>query len=84
MRSLAAEGSVAARVELESSGKTTDDGAKGLLRSLSLYGHRQHMLRETRLNMRRKIQSFIVGYGVPATWFTLNPNPMVQLSEGNI
>jgi hypothetical protein len=78
VRSLTAERLAAARVELESSGKTTDDGVKELLRSLSLYGHRQPMSREARLNMRRKIQSLIVGYGVPAIWFTLNPNDITN------
>ncbi|XP_044714719.1 ATP-dependent DNA helicase PIF1 [Hirsutella rhossiliensis] len=68
----------AARVELESSGKTTDGDVKELLRSLSLYGHRQPMSREVRLNMRRKIQSLIVGYGVPAIWFTINPNDITN------
>ncbi|KAM4064105.1 PIF1-like helicase [Hirsutella rhossiliensis] len=68
----------AARVELESSGKTTDGDVKELLRSLSLYGHRQPMSREVRLNMRRKIQSLIVGYGVPGHWFTINPNDITN------
>ncbi|KAM4066726.1 PIF1 protein [Hirsutella rhossiliensis] len=31
-----------------------------------------------RLNMRRKIQSLIVGYGVPAIWFTINPNDITN------
>ncbi|XP_044714557.1 ATP-dependent DNA helicase PIF1 [Hirsutella rhossiliensis] len=66
------------KVELESSGKTTDGDVKELLRSLSLYGHRQPMSREVRLNMRRKIQSLIVGYGVPAIWFTINPNDITN------
>ncbi|KAM4061742.1 PIF1-like helicase [Hirsutella rhossiliensis] len=72
------DGGSAARVELESSGKTTDGDVKELLRSLSLYGHRQPMSREVRLNMRRKIQSLIVGYGVPAIWFTINPNDITN------
>ncbi|XP_044717906.1 PIF1-like helicase domain-containing protein [Hirsutella rhossiliensis] len=33
---------------------------------------------EVRLNMRRKIQSLIVGYGVPAIWFTINPNDITN------
>ncbi|KAM4067621.1 PIF1 protein [Hirsutella rhossiliensis] len=28
--------------------------------------------------MRRKIQSLIVGYGVPAIWFTINPNDITN------
>ncbi|KAI8648527.1 ATP-dependent DNA helicase [Fusarium keratoplasticum] len=78
VRSMTAERLAAARVELESSGKTADDGVNELLRSLSLYGQRQPMSREVRLNMRRKIQSLIVGYGVPAIWFTINPNDITN------
>ncbi|KJZ68887.1 hypothetical protein HIM_11720 [Hirsutella minnesotensis 3608] len=78
VRSMTTERLAAARVELERLGKTTDDGVKELLRSLSVYGHRQPMSREVRLNMRRKIQSLIVGYGVPAIWFTINPNDITN------
>ncbi|KAM6514370.1 hypothetical protein FALCPG4_015519 [Fusarium falciforme] len=41
VRSLSAERLEAAKIELQSSGKTTDDGVKELLGSLSLYGFRQ-------------------------------------------
>ena len=74
VQSLTADRLAAARAELESLGKTTDDDVKELIRSLSLYGYRQPMSRELRLSMRRKIQSLIVCHGVPAIWFTLNPN----------
>ncbi|KAI8649820.1 Helitron-like-N domain-containing protein [Fusarium keratoplasticum] len=78
VRSLTADRLGAARTELESSGKTTDDGVKELLRSLSLYGYRQPMSRELRLSMRHKIQALIVRYGVPAIWFTINPNDITN------
>jgi hypothetical protein len=78
VRSLTADRLAAARAELESSGKTTDDGVKELLRSLSLYGYRQPMSRELRLSMRHKIQALIVRYGVPAIWFTINPNDITN------
>ncbi|KAM4055461.1 PIF1-like helicase [Hirsutella rhossiliensis] len=65
-------------VELEATGKTGDDGVKELLRSLSVFGHRQPMSRESRLSMRKKILSLIVRYGVPAIWFTLNPNDITN------
>ncbi|KJZ70363.1 hypothetical protein HIM_10254 [Hirsutella minnesotensis 3608] len=67
-----------ARAELEGSGKTTDEGVNELLRSLSLYGYRQPMSRELRLSMRHKIQALIVRYGVPAIWFTINPNDITN------
>ncbi|EJT68919.1 hypothetical protein GGTG_13511 [Gaeumannomyces tritici R3-111a-1] len=67
-----------AQAELEASGKTTDKGVNQLLRSLSLYGYRQPMSRESRLTMRRKIKSPIVRYGIPAIWFTLNPNDITN------
>jgi hypothetical protein len=67
-----------ARVELESSSKTADPAVNRLLRSLSLYGYRQPMSRESRLVMRRKIKSLIVRYGIPAIWFTLKPNDITN------
>ncbi|XP_044715214.1 PIF1-like helicase domain-containing protein [Hirsutella rhossiliensis] len=82
VRSLTADRLAAARAELETSGKTTDDGVKELLRCLSLYGYRQPMSRELRLSMRRKIQSLILCRGVPAIWFTLNPNDITN--PGNV
>ena len=78
VRSLSAERLEAAKIELEASGKTTDKGVKKLLRSLSLYGFRQPMSRENRLSMRRKLKSLIIRYGIPAIWFTLNPNDITN------
>lgn len=75
---LSVEWMEAARTELESSGKTKDRDVNKLLRSLSLYGFRQPMSREYRLSMRRKIKSLIIRYGVPAIWFTLNPNDITN------
>jgi hypothetical protein len=67
-----------ARDELQASGKTSDADVNQLLRSLSLYGFRQPMSRELRLAMRRKIKSFIIREGIPAIWFTLNPNDITN------
>jgi hypothetical protein len=78
IRSLSRERLDLAQRELELSGKTADEGIKGLLKSLSLYGFRQPMSREHRLSLRRKIKSLIVRYGVPAIWFTLNPNDITS------
>jgi hypothetical protein len=78
VQSLTAERLEKARVELETSGSTSDEGVWQLLRSLSLYGLRQPMSRESRLSMRRKIKSLIVRYGMPAIWFTLNPNDITN------
>ena len=78
VRSLNANRLETARAELEASGSTSDEGVRQLLRSLSLYGLRQPMSRESRLSMRRKIKSLIVRYGMPAIWFTLNPNDITN------
>ncbi|KAJ4154517.1 hypothetical protein NW754_001465 [Fusarium falciforme] len=78
VRSLSADRLAAARIELENSGRTTDEGVKELLRSLSLYGFRQPMSRENRLSMRQKLQSLVLRHGVPAIWFTLNPNDITN------
>ncbi|PHH89292.1 hypothetical protein CDD83_6334 [Cordyceps sp. RAO-2017] len=37
------------------------------------------MSRESRLSMRKKILSLIIRHGVPAIWFTLNPNDITNL-----
>src|SRR2546423_12912168 len=78
VRSLSQERIERARVELEASGKTTDEGVNQLLQSLSLYGYRQPMSKEHRLAMRRKIKSLIIRYGIPAIWFTINPNDITN------
>ncbi|KAJ4176325.1 hypothetical protein NW759_017543, partial [Fusarium solani] len=67
-----------AQQELEISGQTANEGIKELLKSLSLYGFRQPMSREHRLSLRRKIKSLIIRYGIPAIWFTLNPNDITN------
>lgn len=67
-----------AKDELQGSGKTSDGSVNQLLRSLSLYGFRQPMSRELRLGMRRKIKSLIIKEGIPAIWFTLNPNDITN------
>ncbi|KNB18529.1 hypothetical protein FOXG_15932 [Fusarium oxysporum f. sp. lycopersici 4287] len=67
-----------ARGELEACGKTADPDVNRLLMNLSLYGYRQPMSRESRLTMRRKIKSLIIRYGIPAIWFTLNPNDITN------
>ena len=78
VRSLSAEQLKRAKEDLEKSGKTTDEAVNKLLSSLSLYGLRQPMSREDRLSMRRKIKSLIIRYGIPAIWFTLNPNDIMN------
>ena len=78
IRSLSTKRLERAKEYLEVSGKTTDEGINQLLRSLSLYGLRQPMSREHRQSMRRKIKSLIIRHGIPAIWFTLNPNDITN------
>ena len=78
VRSLNAKRLETARAEAEASGSTCDEDARQLLGSLSLYGFRQPMSRESRLSMRRKIKSLTVRFGMPAIWFTLNPNDIIK------
>lgn len=78
IQSLSKERLEKAKEELQSSGRTNDGAVSQLLRSLSLYGFRQPMSRELRLGMRRKIKSLIVREGIPAIWFTLNPNDITN------
>lgn len=78
VRLLSTERLKRAKEYLEVSGKTTDEGINQLLRSLSLYGFRQLISREQRQGMRRKIKSLIIRHGIPAIWFTLNPNDITN------
>lgn len=67
-----------AKAELEAGQRTRDEGVQELLRCLSMYGYRQPLSMESRLSLRRKIKSIIVRYGIPAIWFTLNPNDITN------
>ncbi|KAF5696631.1 ATP-dependent DNA helicase PIF1 [Fusarium mundagurra] len=78
VRSLTTERLELAKAELETVGRTGDEDVKQLLKSLSLYGFRQPMSRESRLSARRKIKSDIIRDGIPAIWFTLNPNDITN------
>ena len=78
VHSLSPERLEAARAELENTGRTVGLEVNQLLRSLSLYGSRQPMSKEDRLSMRRKIKSLIIRYGIPAIWFTINPNDITN------
>ncbi|KAF4469092.1 arrestin domain-containing [Fusarium albosuccineum] len=64
--------------ELEAGGSTRDEDIKKLLRYLSYFGYKQAMSQESRLAMRRKIKALIIRYGIPAIWFTLNPNDITN------
>ncbi len=66
------------KIELKTSGKTVDKGMNQLLKSLSFYGFRQPMFKKSRLSIQWKILSFIIYHGIPAIWFTLNPNDLTN------
>jgi hypothetical protein len=78
VQSLSKERLQAAKAELEATGKSTDQGVNRLLASLSIYGNRQLMSRESRLSMRRRLKSGIVREGVMGIWKTLNPNDITN------
>ena len=78
VRSLSPEKLERARQELEALGKTTDEDAKLVLRHLTSFGYRQPMSRESRMILRKKIKSLIIRYGLPALWFTINPNDITN------
>ncbi|EWY79575.1 hypothetical protein FOYG_17269 [Fusarium oxysporum NRRL 32931] len=73
-QSLTADQLRRAEEEMRQNKTTTDDDVSFLLRELSIFGHAQPLSNETRLLMRRKIQSLIVWAGTPVIWFTINPN----------
>jgi hypothetical protein len=65
-----------ARQEMIEIGRTTDQGVQLLLRELSIFGYAQPLSNDTRLQMRRKIISLCIRIGIPAIWFTINPNDL--------
>jgi hypothetical protein len=73
-QSLTADQLRRAEEEMRQNKTTTDDDVSFLLRELSIFGHAQPLSNETRLLMRRKILSLIIWAGIPAIWFTINPN----------
>ena len=72
--SLTADRLKRAEDEMRETRATTDSDISFLLRELSIFGHAQPLSNETRLLMRRKIQSLCIWTGTPAIWFTINPN----------
>ena len=78
IQSLSAQRLETAERELKASGKTNNEDVNKLLRSLLLYGLQQLMLRELHMSMRRKIKFLIIRHGIPAIWFTLNPNNIIN------
>ncbi|KAF6517643.1 hypothetical protein HZS61_003204 [Fusarium oxysporum f. sp. conglutinans] len=63
-----------AQEEMQDTKTTTDPDILFLLHELSIFGHAQPLSNETRLLMRRKIQSLNIWTGIPAIWITVNPN----------
>ena len=59
---------------MRKTGLATDPDITLLLRELFVFGHAQPLSNESRLLMRRKIQALCIRMGMPAIWFTINPN----------
>ncbi|WAO96996.1 Helitron-like-N domain-containing protein [Fusarium falciforme] len=78
IQSLTLERLAKVQKELEAGGSTRDEDIKKLLRYISYFGYKQAMSQESRLAMRRKIKALIIRYGIPAIWFTLNPNDITN------
>ncbi len=78
IQSLNSEKLKTVKIELETFGKTADEGVNQLLRSLLLYRFRQLISKKSRLNLRRKILSFIIYYDIPAIQFIFNPNNLIN------
>jgi hypothetical protein len=64
--------------ELQKSNQTTISEVRRLLIELSLYFYSQPLSNESRLLMRRRIRSLCLSIGLPAIWFTINPNDLTN------
>ena len=67
-----------ARIELEETNRTSNQEVWKLLNELSLFFHSQPLSNESRLQMRKKIKALCVQNGLPAIWFTINPNDITN------
>ncbi|KAI1097077.1 hypothetical protein F4804DRAFT_352725 [Jackrogersella minutella] len=47
-----------------------------LLKEISIFGKQQPLSNEEKVNQRNMIKSLIVKHGLPAIWFTINPNDL--------
>jgi hypothetical protein len=64
--------------EMEHTYKTQDEDIQELMRRLSSYGYSFPLSPEARLQMRQKIQSSVIHFGLPVLWFTINPNDLTS------
>ena len=67
-----------AEEELKRHRKCTNPDVNCLLKEVSIVGHRHPLSNESKMNARQKIKAFILRYGMPAIWFTLNPNDLTN------
>ena len=67
-----------AAIELQKENQTSDLEVRRLLNELSLFFFSQPLSNESRLQMRKKINSICVQTGVTVVWFTVNPNDVTN------
>jgi len=77
-RRLSRDELLTASEDLRTNRTVKNPDVKWLLRELSIFGHAHPLSNESRLNMRRKIFSLCIKYGLPAIWFTINPNDLTN------
>jgi hypothetical protein len=63
---------------MESTKQTRDEDVQELMKQLSSFGYSFPLSAEARLQMRKKIQSSIIHFGLPILWFTINPNDLTS------
>src|SRR5205814_8212811 len=67
-----------AEEQLEETGKCGNEDIDTVLRELEVFGFVQPMSKEDRLGLRKKIRSLMIRHGLPAIWFTINPNDITN------
>lgn len=65
-----------AQAELKANGRTSDQEVTAVLRELSVYSKNHPFSSEARRKSRGHIESLCVDSGLPAIWFTVNPNDL--------
>ncbi len=67
-----------AEEELRCRRKCTNPDVNCLLKEVSIVGHRHPFSNESKLNARHKLKALILRGGLPAIWFTINPNDLTN------
>lgn len=68
----------AAAEEYKETRTTSDEDIDFLMQEMRQYGFQKSMSNESRIDLRKKIQSMVLVHGMPSFWVTVNPNDITN------